>query len=400
MNSRDRLCTDSELRSEILRFLTSLLKDHTGLRALRNRRRDEEIKDKLKNNKPLEDTLRSILNESPTLSALFLPGTRLSDPFGTKKVKTTKKPFIGKRFPTYFRFKDKHQGFVLSRDCHINMRCRLEFETDAENNYFGRESWPGRAQFKQIMPAGPVDVANYVGPTLNDGFANFTFELPSDCKVGQVLEYEIVVDDDTRTQPLENRCKLQVRLPAEHKSGTKTKRKRRTEQDGEDETSPSGITLPNIIEISKEEWDEQDPPFDKFTALRAKHAGESEQSGEGEGSSSGDARQVYDFYVNVDNRYLEIELKPAVNNEQVTKTQFIHGLLLIGLAILHAETEIPNATQDDGEDSAENNGDDVEAKVEQVTRAVAPFILPMITSLGMLEPELASDSPNTVEEAA
>jgi hypothetical protein len=70
MNSRDRL-SGGELRTEIERTLEDLLKNHDGLRALKERRRREEIEAKLDDSKPLEDILESLLKRSPRCQLFF-----------------------------------------------------------------------------------------------------------------------------------------------------------------------------------------------------------------------------------------------------------------------------------------------------------------------------------------
>lgn len=130
MNSRDRL-SGAPLRHDIEDALEDLLKHHDGLRALKERRRREEIESSLQDSKPLEDILETLLKHSPTLSELFLFGNRATNPFKPIKVRAEEKPFEGKRFPTFFKFKGKDSGAEISRDCHSNARCRIVFETDA-----------------------------------------------------------------------------------------------------------------------------------------------------------------------------------------------------------------------------------------------------------------------------
>ena len=101
MNSRDRL-SGGDLRAEIEHALEDLLKHHEGLRALRERRRRQELESKLDDSKPLEDILEALLKKSPTLSALFLPGKRASTPFKTIEAQSKEKPFEGKRYPTSY----------------------------------------------------------------------------------------------------------------------------------------------------------------------------------------------------------------------------------------------------------------------------------------------------------
>ena len=85
MNSRDRL-SHNPIRYAIESQLEEMLKHHQGLRALKEKRRAEEIQSKLADEKPLEDILKSLLEHSPTLSTLFLQGQRAVNPFKTLQV--------------------------------------------------------------------------------------------------------------------------------------------------------------------------------------------------------------------------------------------------------------------------------------------------------------------------
>jgi hypothetical protein len=78
MNSRDRL-RGGVLHKEVERELEDLLKNQPGLRALRERRRREEIESRIEDSKPLEQILESLLKHSPTLANLFQFGNRASN---------------------------------------------------------------------------------------------------------------------------------------------------------------------------------------------------------------------------------------------------------------------------------------------------------------------------------
>lgn len=397
MNSRDKLCVDSDIRNNILESLRKMLKEHPALRELKNKRREEEVYERLADNKPLEDTLRFIVAHSRTLSSLFLRGSRLVTPFKTKKTKKVEPPYIGKKFPNYFHFKGKSKGVTLERVCHINMRCRLTFQTDVENNYFGRETSPGRVSVKMNTSAGKVEVKDYVGPTLSDGRANLTFELPHGAKVGDTITYIVEVTDDTQIEPFANECKLTVAVAAKKTtSAPKPKPWPPSTDDGDDENTPSGISLPNVIEISEENWATQDPPFDGNTALRVINVGET-SADEEQSDSPEESKKVYDFFVNVSNRYLLAELKTAVEHEKIVQTQFVQGMVLTGLAFLHDEAQ--SYLQLDKDKTEEEI--DIEAKIEHATRALAPFLIPMISALGNLAPDEEQDVRSLeAEEAA
>jgi hypothetical protein len=133
MNSRDRL-SNGELRKAIEEELEDIVGKHPGLRELRDRRRNEEIEGRLKDSKPLEDVLGSILKSSPSLARLFLQGVRLSRPHragadgtqeGSGGAAGGSGPFVGKPHPTFFRFHHRKAGEVLQRACEIGRRTRI-----------------------------------------------------------------------------------------------------------------------------------------------------------------------------------------------------------------------------------------------------------------------------------
>ena len=135
----------------------------------KEKRRNDEIQSRLQDEKPLEDILKSLLETSPTLSALFLQGQRATNPFKTLKVRGEEQEFHGEKHPTFFKFKGKEYGVELSRECHINQRCRVTFETDAVNDYFSRNVDPGEFSLFLISSGQRVPVADYVGPNLHNG---------------------------------------------------------------------------------------------------------------------------------------------------------------------------------------------------------------------------------------
>jgi hypothetical protein len=161
MASRDRL-SKNDLYYEIEASLEDLLRHHDGLRALKERRRREETQSRLGDDKPLEDVLESLLKKYPTLSNLFLKGQRASNPFKTGKGESTDAVYTGKRHPTFFRFKGKDYGAELVRDAHINIRCRIAFETDAVNDYFSRNVDRGEFRLYVVSSGSRVAVTGYV----------------------------------------------------------------------------------------------------------------------------------------------------------------------------------------------------------------------------------------------
>ena len=111
-------------------------------------RRQKAIQEKLADDKPLNDVLQGLMKNNPILSKLFLLGQNLPAPFppgGGKGGggKGNADTFVGKRYPEYFRFKDRKDGEELRRTAQIGTRTRVTFETDAEDAYFVRDYEPG-----------------------------------------------------------------------------------------------------------------------------------------------------------------------------------------------------------------------------------------------------------------
>jgi hypothetical protein len=382
MNSRDRL-SGGELRQQIEESLEDLLKQHDGLRALKERRRREEIESKLDDAKPLEDILERLLKQSPTLSNLFLHGLRASTPFKTIEAQAGEQQFKGRRFPTYFKFKGKDYGDELKRECHVNMRCRLAFETDAENEYFSRVIDPGQFRLVLLDDGNETDVQNYV-LNLQNGIASLSVVLPEATGLGQTVRYVATVNDCDRTDPFSNTFIVVVKEAQEPRGRDAERRKPPSKEEGDDRERPAGIQMPKIRLVEEDEWENQTPtPFDKYTALRIKNAGNAGNS-EDESNSSG----VYDFYINMDNLYLKAELKGAKSEPKLVRAQFEYGMVLFGLALLQQDIEDQKKSNaDDEPDSDPTNGASVEKKIEEFCRAVAPVVIPMINSLGSLSVE-------------
>lgn len=395
MNSRDRL-SGGELSSNLKYELEEMLKNHAGLKELQGRRRREAIEAKISEDKPLENILKSLIKHSPTLTNLFLLGQRASNPFKSLKVKSELK-FEGKRYPTYFKFKGIDYGKVLNRECHINMRCRITFETDATNDYFSRDIDPGERSLYIVKGESHSPIDNFV-LNLWNGLAQLSIKLPDNCNIGDELHFVATVTDPTQRNPFENTFMVKVKpvvKPPIYKPPPPSKPpKPPGKEEGLEREIPSGIQLPNIIEIYESEWETKE--FTKTTALRIKNAGDTEGNG-----TDGNGTDIYDFFVNMDNIYLKIELKLAGEDARITRLRFKYGLVLLGLALLQQEMQKAKKTlpYEEGEvekDDAE--GADIEKKVEEFSCAVAPVLLPLIKSLGDLDVDEGYTSDVSGEE--
>jgi hypothetical protein len=234
------------------------------------KRRNEEVQSKLEDDKPLEDVLRSLLEKSPTLSSPFLKGLRAVNPFKTLQVQQQEKEFEGKKHPTFFKFKDKEYGTELHRDCHINQRCRITFETDVVNDYFSRNVDKGDFSLFLVSGEKRSPVSDFVGPNLQDGVASLVVHLSLNCEVGDVLTtFDAIVNDPTLVEPFRDRFVLAVKPALVVHPGTPGERRKSPgTTEGKDREVAAGITIPKIIKVHESDWTKYSPRFDKYTAMR------------------------------------------------------------------------------------------------------------------------------------
>jgi hypothetical protein len=99
---------------------------------------------------------------------------------------------------------------------------------------------------------------------------------------------------------------------------------------------------------------------------------------------------TYEFAINVDHTYLNQERKRIGSDAKVARAQFVFGTVLVGLGLIHRyqQLEKSHASDDqaEGEESPVSHilGMTGEDWVGEVTRAVAPFLVPMISQLSTL----------------
>ena len=350
MNSRDRL-REGELKKEVESKLADLIKKHQGLRELKERRRREEIEGKIGDAKPIVEVIEKVIKNSPALSKLFVEGVKIANPFNLIKTGQDEKPFKGKQYPTYFKLK-KELPSNKPKYCPINQRFRVQFETDAENNYFTRDRDPG--EFKLTLNDGTL-VEDYV-LNLWNGIANLTVALPEDFKVDYLLKYTVEVNDISRVNPFLITFYVSVDPPAEKKKGEPGERIKPSGDKKGERYIPTSFDIPNIIEVRSSEWDKYG--FDKESALKVKDTGEG----------------GYDFYINIDNIYLLTEIKGRFKSDpKMLEAQYKYGMVLIGISLL--------------KELEEKEEESIFDRIYEVTKAISPVLLPMVATLGTLEEE-------------
>jgi hypothetical protein len=353
MNSRDRLRT-CPLKTDIENELEEVLKKHPGLAILKDKRRKEEIDSKLADQQPLTNVLQNILKKSPTLSRLFVQGFKLTNPFNTNAGGKIEE-YHGKDFPTIFTLTKKF-SHDHPKHAHLNSKFRTEYKTDVANDYFDRSKDPGT--FKLFVNGKESEDAAI---NLWNGNASLNVLL-NNSKVDDLIHFRSEVNDVSQAQPIVEEFFVKVIEPlVKSKPGNGERKPPSSNQPGNETKKADGFALPNIIEVSKENWAQQD--FDEYSALKVKDSGEA----------------GFDFFVNMDNIHLLSELKAIKSSEiKPIQSKYKFGLVLIGLALLNDNTKDVKAEVD--EDSG-----NIFTTIKQISKAVSPIIIPMIDTLGALE---------------
>lgn len=369
MNSRDRL-SRGELRSEIESELENIIKSHQGLDDLRQKRRREAVDSKLGDSKPLQEMIDEALKKSPALQNLFKQGFDIRNPFKPKSAGEIDKPFKPKEYPSYFKIVEKD----ISRACHINLRFRVQFETDVVNDYFGRERYPGKAE---LQVNGKVVPETLFVLNVWNGMATLTVALPKDSQIGDVLKCELSVWDETLLQPYKNSFERIIEGPASARpsNGGET---RKPPANGEGARSlPDAFAMPFVKEVYEAEWDNH--KFDKFSGVKAVDNGE----------------DGFDFFVNMDNIFLLTELKRHKDPDGINliKAQFKYGLVLIALSLISHKKSLET---NDGDSEFQRLP--LEEYVRETTKGISPVLLPIIEVLGELElKEIYQDEALVIE---
>ena len=386
MNSRDRLA-DGTLAHQIEEELVDLLRSKRTLGKLANDRRQEDLATQLEESKPIEDVLKAILHKSPSLARLFLPGMKLTSSFTTATAPVID-AFEGRAHPTFFRFKDRAAGTVLTRDCHLGQRLRLDFETDAVNDYFRRATTPGEYQVTATLNGEEVSVNENLN--LDSGLAHLNIKLPDAAQPGDAIEIEVRVTDASIVEPFLNSARVTVRpqLPVSP-GGVGPKEKRPPKGPGShSDTRPGGLQLPEPHWVRKAEWEKHD-----MTAGSAMRITSFTQV-EGIAGVIG----AYDYFLNEDNIYLQGELKTRPRHKDLIKAKFRYGMALAAMASVKyaGEREGEQADSDDDESaSLDLTAEDI---VRITTDSLAPILLPTIEALGDLgDVSTADEAPDSDE---
>lgn len=351
MASRDRI-RQNEAHEEVVQQLEEELERHPGLRALNAARRKKEIEKAIDSERSSVETFQHLLRSDPALAGLFSSGVQLVTSTGLGEPPE----FKGKKFPTYFRLsKEPKEGLV--KHCPINLTVRVEFETDAANDYFTRTDSPGTITFD------PPDACQHWH--LWNGRLSATFRRPQRATVGDRVRVRVTVCDvenEIRGGPFACKFLMNIGKPLERKS-TPGGRPPEKGEPNEGKGKAPRLAIPHIREVGKDQWNSMDPPFTASDALRARQDG-------GGG---------YDFYLNIDNPFLLTELSRRGDADKaLIKYWFKYGLALCALGMLQ---QFRSAGDGEVPEIGTGGTDDPVDLVNQAMRGLARVIIPVVHRL-------------------
>ena len=390
MSSRDRL-SDKEIRRSIEDEIMEMLKSHSALKELQQKRRNEDVESKLSEERPLEEVLGKVFRSSPALKALFLEGQRLTKPFksnthggsgeedgegsGSKKEQDAKEKFVGKKHPTYFEVKGVSSDTIYRRNAELGRRSKIPFRTDVEDEYFDRAIDRGTHEMEIVdeddfsIPSGNFN--------LDSGEGTLTISLPPEAEVDESFTLQVTVNDPTLIEPFVSLIRIRLIEKQKKPFGSRVKKKPKHIGGGRDGTG-SGIDLPTVISVKEDDkhWKRH-----HFTHNVACHVESDPISDE---NCNGKEQYKHVFYINLDNNALKTEKKYSKQNSRLLEAKFKYAIVLLGIAMIHNESDLLANNDSDGETT-------IQDQIRKVVSAMAPMILPMIDQLsGLDEAELES----------
>ena len=395
MNNRSQL-RRSELVNQLERRLEAEIASHEELRELASERRSREISDSAESSESLAKAIQNILAKNKTFAALLRQGLRIRNPHRPEDAGQGVVGFIGRRFPTKFHIKSHDADTPFERDAQLETKVRITFETDAEDAYFRRSDEPGEFLLLIETEDGLWPAQNVRRPRLQKGLARMSFELPDGLAEGDKLNLVARIDDPSRLEPFVNRITLNIKPRRKATSGASGQETSSDNAKGADKggkgsghgsSTDSMLDVPNPIPVEEKGWDEQDPPFTKFTSVRIVQRHDAPEGAE-----------LYDFYINVDNCYLKNFMKDRPSAAKTMRQRFTVGMTLVALSLLHQD----NIAKDGAAKGEEfpKDGSAVQDRVAQMTAAMAPFLLPMLDAMDDIQGEDAAPLSDSAGEAA
>jgi len=293
---------DIPFRRKIEKYLEIELSQNKMLKSVQNKRREEMLKEQANDSSIMKKTITKLLKTSPSLNTLFNKGIDFSD-INEKDSNNNENlfSFEGKEYPSYFKLKTAFTE-EEPKICPQNKSFRIEFKTDVEDLYFLRTNYRGIYSFS---------IENYklteFSFRLRQGKAIFTGSLPEDVIIGEKLTYSYTISNTNPSIGIFTGyfC-VEVTPPQNNKNNEPTEKKPPKQQT---------LDLPTLREVRKENWDKHN--FNEYDALDIKPNNKN-----------------YDFYINMDNKYIALERKRSKIDEIRINELYKGAMLIFALSML------------------------------------------------------------------
>ena len=114
----------------------------------------------------------------------------------------TKRDYELKLNPSFFKFYKYEKKEPLSFNLPINKSRPVKFSTDVENDYFTRHRYRGKFSVYVSKEKKLNSYISNIGPLLHEGLITFQFKFPEGTKIGEQLNIEFHLFDNSMEKPL------------------------------------------------------------------------------------------------------------------------------------------------------------------------------------------------------
>ena len=326
MASRDRV-RRNEVYENVVSCLKDALRDHPGLRQLNAARRKKEIDETLSDKSQAKNVFSELLKADPTLASLFGNGNRLVTTTGPGEPL----PFSGRKFPTFFRLTKNPRGGLL-KHCPVNLTCRVEFETDAVNDYFKRGDCPG------TITTDPPNLIEH--SSLWNGRFTVRVRMPWNSQPDDIVKVRVTVTDiqrEMKGSPFISEFTLIADPVQDRKRGPRPP------------SPPKPRTGADIPELNWMDYD------DIGVSVEVRH----------------DDRGRLEYFANRNNQFLAAELiKTKDEDHALVKFWFGYGLMLCAMGMMKPSKNRVGANSDDDTEDLKL----INAHCNGLARVIVPII--------------------------
>ena len=341
---------DSELLvRNIKKQLVHELTSHEGLELLIKRKRENLLSRGSKEMMNFAKTLLPKILDKTTIHELLNPGGEI--PFGPVGPDTgvgKQEEFKGKKFPTIFEIQGKEKRELAENGKNLI----FTFNTDVENDYFSRSRAKGIVAWTQDN----ADKFNLSHRLWNGKFKITIIPKKGRIVLGEEYKFKLNISDETQTMPFTLNFTVNVvgkKPPPPHPIPNPNPVPRPPKGRG-------GKDWPDLTPVRKSDWGEHE--FNEESAIRIIDRGDNK----------------YDYFINMDNRYLQNQIKDDPDSKPFSEQQYKLSMMLITLALIRKK-DMEKDTKNDMEKNREELS--IEEMVSNCTSSVSCIIFPIINRL-------------------